>query len=86
MTARRPKSVVANPAKSKQGTTKGALASSVGTPNAPTLTADQERDVLRFELDAARERIVDLEYRQAHLSRRLAAMLKSLEALRAEED
>jgi chromosome segregation ATPase len=50
------------------------------------MTIEQERDALRFELDTARERIADLERRQKEISRRLSAILKSLQTLRAEED
>jgi septal ring factor EnvC (AmiA/AmiB activator) len=43
--------------------------------------AEQDRDALRFELDAAHDRIADLERRQAELAKRIASVLKSLHNL-----
>jgi predicted nucleic acid-binding Zn-ribbon protein len=49
------------------------------------LSVEQERDALRFELDTARERIAELEHRQAEIARRITAVLKSLHALKDDD-
>lgn len=46
--------------------------------------AERDRDALRFELDAAHERVADLERRQAEIAKRIASVLKSLHNLSAD--
>ena len=45
--------------------------------------AERDRDALRFELDAAHDRIADLERRQSEIAKRIASVLKSLHNLDA---
>jgi tetrahydromethanopterin S-methyltransferase subunit B len=85
MTGRRPKSGVSSLAKSKAVVAKQPIATPAVSSDV-AITAEQERDRLRFELDAAHERIAELEKRQAEITRRLTAMLKAMESLRAEQD
>jgi hypothetical protein len=91
MTVRRPKSspkakagpasLILQPGKA----TKRQVDTGAGAGRAPSLSVEQERDILRFELDAARERIADLEHRQAEIARRIASILKSLHTLKGDE-